>query len=80
MRALAGAEDGYGAVVIGGIVATMVFQVFVNVGMTMGIAPITGIPLPLVSVGGSSLIANLAALGVLIGVQMRCTGSRQRSR
>jgi rod shape determining protein RodA len=80
LRALAGAEDGYGAVVIGGIVATMVFQVFVNVGMTMGIAPITGIPLPLVSVGGSSLIANLAALGVLIGVQMRCTGSRQRSR
>jgi rod shape determining protein RodA len=80
LRALAGAEDGYGAVVIGGIVATMVFQVFVNVGMTMGIAPITGIPLPLVSVGGSSLIANLAALGVLIGVQMRCAGSRQRSR
>jgi rod shape determining protein RodA len=80
LRALANAEDGYGAVVIGGIVATMVFQVFVNVGMTMGIAPITGIPLPLVSVGGSSLIANLAALGVLIGVQMRCGGSRRRSR
>jgi rod shape determining protein RodA len=78
LRALAGAGDGYGAVVIGGIVATMVFQVFVNVGMTMGIAPITGIPLPLVSVGGSSLIANLAALGVLIGVQMRGEGARGR--
>ena len=36
------------------------FQVFVNVGMTIGIAPITGIPLPFVSVGGSSMIANLA--------------------
>ena len=77
LRALASAEDGYGAVVIGGIVATMVFHVFVNVGMTMGIAPITGIPLPLISVGGSSLIANLAALGVLLGVQMRCAGSHR---
>jgi cell division protein FtsW (lipid II flippase) len=46
----------------------------------MGIAPITGIPLPLVSVGGSSLIANLAALGVLIGVQMRGEGMRRRVR
>ncbi len=80
LRALTNAEDGYSAVVIGGIVATMVFQVFVNVGMTMGIAPITGIPLPLVSVGGSSLIANLAALGVLIGVQMRSEGLRRRLR
>src|SRR5665811_2528982 len=76
LRALAGAGDGYGAVVIGGIVATMVFQVFVNVGMTMGIAPITGIPLPLVSVGGSSLIANLAALGILLGLQMRGEGAQ----
>jgi len=77
LRALAAAGDGYGAVVIGGIVATLVFQVFVNVGMTMGIAPITGIPLPLVSVGGSSLIANLAALGLLLGVQMRGEGARR---
>jgi len=80
LRALVNAGDGYGAVVIGGIVATLVFQVFVNVGMTMGIAPITGIPLPLVSVGGSSLIANLAALGVLLGVQMRGEGTRRRLR
>jgi rod shape determining protein RodA len=80
LRALATVVDGYGAVVIGGIVATLVFQVFVNVGMTMGIAPITGIPLPLVSVGGSSLIANLTALGVLIGVQMRGEGARRRLR
>jgi rod shape determining protein RodA len=80
LRALANAGDGYGAVVIGGIVAMLVFQVFVNVGMTMGIAPITGIPLPLVSVGGSSLIANLAALGVLAGVQMRGAGTSRRLR
>ena len=80
LRALANAGDGYGAVVTGGIVAMLVFQVFVNVGMTMGIAPITGIPLPLVSVGGSSLIANLAALGVLAGVQMRGEGASRSLR
>jgi rod shape determining protein RodA len=80
LRALAAAGDGYRAVVIGGIVATLVFQVFVNVGMTMGMAPITGIPLPLVSVGGSSLIANLAALGVLLGIQARGEGTSRRLR
>ena len=80
LRALVNANDGYGAVVIGGIVAMLVFQVFVNVGMTMGIAPITGIPLPLVSVGGSSLIANMAALGVLVGLQMRGASRRRRLR
>ena len=80
LRALARARDGYQAVVIGGIVAMLVFQVFVNVGMTMGIAPITGIPLPLVSVGGSSLIANLAALGVLLGLQTRGEYGRRRLR
>ena len=80
LRALVNARDGYSAAVIGGIVAMLVFQVFVNIGMTMGIAPITGIPLPLVSVGGSSLIANLAALGVLIGLQMRGESGRRRIR
>jgi rod shape determining protein RodA len=43
----------------------------VNVGMTMGIAPITGIPLPFVSVGGSSMIANLVAMGVLLAIYAR---------
>ena len=54
------------AIVAGGIVFAFLFQIFVNVGMTMGIAPITGIPLPFVSVGGSSMIANLTAMGVLL--------------
>jgi len=80
LRALVNANDGYSAVVIGGIVAMLVFQVFVNAGMTMGIAPITGIPLPLVSVGGSSLIANMAAFGVLVGLQMRGESGRRRLR
>jgi len=78
MRALVNAGDGYSAVLVGGIVFALVFQVFVNAGMTMGIAPVTGIPLPLVSVGGSSMIANLAALGVLVGIQMRADRSSGR--
>ena len=59
------------AVVAGGIVSAFLFQVFVNVGMTIGIAPVTGIPLPFVSVGGSSIIANLMALGVLQSIHAR---------
>jgi rod shape determining protein RodA len=47
------------------------FQVFVNSAMSMGAAPITGIPLPFVSVGGSSLITNFLALGILQAIHMR---------
>ena len=49
----------------------LLFQIFVNVGMTIGIAPVTGIPLPFVSVGGSSMIANLLAIGVLQAIHVR---------
>jgi rod shape determining protein RodA len=52
----------------------------VNIGMTMGIAPITGIPLPFVSVGGSSMIANLAAMGVLLAIHARGRAARSRRR
>jgi rod shape determining protein RodA len=70
-------SDLYGAIVAAGIVFAFLFQVFVNVGMTMGIAPITGIPLPFVSVGGSSMISNLAGIGVLLGIHAR--GGRRRA-
>ena len=60
LRIVTVADDLFTATVAGGIVVAFLFQVFVNVGMTMGIAPITGIPLPFVTVGGSSMIANLA--------------------
>jgi len=71
LRVVTVAGDRYGAVVAGGIVFAFLFQVFVNVGMTMGIAPATGIPLPFVTVGGSSLVANLLAVGVLQSIHAR---------
>jgi rod shape determining protein RodA len=78
LRVVTVARDLYSAVVAGGIVVALLFQIFVNVGMTMGIAPITGIPLPFVSVGGSSMIANLAAMGVLLAIYARGRASRRR--
>ncbi|HXF99051.1 MAG TPA: rod shape-determining protein RodA [Gaiellaceae bacterium] len=71
LRVLTLAGDLYGAITAGGLVSAFLFQVFVNVGMTMGIAPVTGIPLPFVTVGGSSLVANLLLVGVLQSVHAR---------
>ena len=76
LKVVAAARDPYSAIVAGGIIFALLFQIFVNVGMTIGIAPITGIPLPLVSVGGSSMIANLLAVGVLQAIYARGTGRR----
>jgi rod shape determining protein RodA len=80
LRVVTVARDLYSAIVAGGIVVALLFQIFVNVGMTMGIAPITGIPLPFVSVGGSSMIANLAAMGVLLAIHARGRAARGRRR
>jgi rod shape determining protein RodA len=71
LRIVALAGDQFSAIAAGAIVFALLFQIFVNVGMTMGIAPITGIPLPFVSVGGSSMIANLLAMGVLQAIHVR---------
>ncbi len=71
LRVITVAGDLYGAIVAGGVVFAFLFQVFVNVGMTMGIAPVTGIPLPFVTVGGSSMVANLVAIGILQGIHAR---------
>jgi len=76
LRVVTVARDLYSAVIAGGIVVALLFQLFVNVGMTMGIAPITGIPLPFVSVGGSSMISNLVAMGVLLAVYARGRSAR----
>ena len=68
LRILTMAKNLYGALVAGGIVAMLSFQVFVNVGMTIGIMPITGVPLPLMSYGGSSVIVTFMAIGLLQSV------------
>jgi rod shape determining protein RodA len=71
LKTLTMAKNFYGALVAGGITAMLMFQVFVNVGMTIGIMPITGIPLPLMSYGGSSVITTLMAIGVLQAIHAR---------
>jgi rod shape determining protein RodA len=77
LRVIAIARDPFSAIVAGGIVFALLFQIFVNVGMTMGIAPITGIPAPFLSVGGSSMIANLVAVGILLAIHARARGVRR---
>jgi rod shape determining protein RodA len=65
------AKDPFGTFVAVGVGAMMAIQVFINVGMTLGLMPITGIPLPFVSYGGSALIADLIGVGLLMNVEMR---------
>jgi rod shape determining protein RodA len=64
-------KDPFGTYVAAGIAAMWSIQMFVNVGMVIGIMPITGIPLPFVSYGGSAMLTNLAAVGLLLNVHMR---------
>jgi rod shape determining protein RodA len=71
LRILTMAKNLYGALIAGGILAMLMFQVFVNVGMTIGIMPITGVPLPLMSYGGSSVIVTFIALGLLQSIHIQ---------
>ena len=64
-------RDLFGALVAGGVAAMLAFQLFVNIGMTIGIMPITGIPLPFVSYGGTSLITSFAGVGLVMNIHMR---------
>src|SRR5215213_771092 len=64
-------KNSYGTLVAGGIAVSLLFQVFVNVGMNLGIMPITGIPLPLMSYGGSSVLATFLAVGVLQSINVQ---------
>lgn len=65
------AEDMFGRLAAGGIACWLGFQTFQNIGMCLGIMPVTGVPLPLVSYGGSSMFASMVAVGVLLNVQRR---------
>jgi rod shape determining protein RodA len=77
LRILTMAKNLYGALIAGGIVAMILFQVFVNVGMNVGIMPITGIPLPLMSYGGSSVLTTLLAIGLLQSIHAQARASRK---
>ncbi|MCU0266360.1 MAG: rod shape-determining protein RodA [Actinomycetia bacterium] len=65
------AEDLFGTLMATGIACWFTFQAFENIGMTLGIMPVTGVPLPFVSYGGSSMFANMMAVGLLQNVHMR---------
>jgi rod shape determining protein RodA len=71
LRVLVMAKDLYGSLVAAGVAGMLMFQVFVNVGMTIGIMPITGVTLPLMSYGGSSVITTLLAVGLLQSVYVQ---------
>jgi rod shape determining protein RodA len=65
------ASDVPGAFIIMGVVAVMLFQIVVNIGMVVGMMPVTGIPLPLMSYGGSSILFSFLALGIVMNIRMR---------
>jgi rod shape determining protein RodA len=64
------ARDIFGTLIVVGVISMLVFQFMVNVGMTMGIMPVTGIPLPFLTYGGSGLLSNLVAMGVVLSVNL----------
>jgi rod shape determining protein RodA len=76
LRILAMSKDLFGSLVAAGVAAMLMFQVFVNVGMTIGIMPITGVTLPLMSYGGSSVITTLLAMGLLQSIYIQARASQ----
>ncbi|MBL3700108.1 FtsW/RodA/SpoVE family cell cycle protein [Leucobacter luti] len=68
LRVITRARDRFGKAVVGGILVWIVGQAFVNIGVVIGIFPVLGVPLPLISAGGTALIACLAAIGVVISI------------
>lgn len=65
------ARDNYGAFMVSGVVAMLAFHSFENIGMTMGLLPVTGVPLPFVSHGATSIISNYLAIGIVLSVSIR---------
>ncbi len=71
MKVAQNAKDLYGSLVVIGIFSMFFFQIFENIGMTMGVMPVTGITLPFISAGGSSVVTNMIALGLVLNVCIR---------
>jgi len=65
------AKDDFGKYIIVGVVSMTIFHIFENIGMNMGMMPVTGIPLPFFSYGGSNMLANMLAFGLVLNVNMR---------
>jgi len=61
----------YGTLIVSGIIAMWLFHIFENIGMCIGLMPVTGIPLPFVSYGGSNMLTNMIAVGLILGVNIR---------
>jgi len=71
VRIVAQAKDLNGALLSTGVVSMLTFHILINVGMVSGIMPVTGVPLPLFSYGGSSMMTNMLSIGILLNVYMR---------
>jgi len=71
LRIAVQAKDRFGAILAFGVVAMLFWHVFINIGMVLGIMPVVGIPLPLLSYGGSFMISTLIGIGLLLSVSMR---------
>jgi rod shape determining protein RodA len=78
LRIMTLSKNLYGSMIAGGIAAMLMFQIFVNVGMNIGIMPVTGVPLPLMSSGGSSVIVTFLALGLLQSIYVQAQLSSKR--
>jgi rod shape determining protein RodA len=71
VRAMLAARDRFGFLLAAGLVAMLAFHIVINVGMTVGIMPITGIPLPLMSYGGTAVLTDFAAIGIMLNIYVQ---------
>jgi rod shape determining protein RodA len=71
LRIAVQAKDRFGAILAFGVVAMLFWHIFINIGMVLGMMPVVGIPLPLLSYGGSFMISTLIGTGLLLNVSMR---------
>jgi cell division protein FtsW len=78
VRTAVRAPDPIGMLIAAGVTTWFVVQAFVNIGAVVGVLPITGVPLPFVSAGGSSLLASMAAAGLLLNVARQASESREQ--
>jgi rod shape determining protein RodA len=66
-----GCRDPFGALLAIGITALIGWEVFINIGMVMGLIPVVGIPLPFISYGGSAILSMMLCMGILMNISMR---------